>query len=321
LGAQVIFALIFVLLGMGPVGALLGYVLGSLVGAAAAAMAARRSLSIRINYGLGWRMFGDGIKYLPAFVAFTTADQVVRFITADSLGGEAVGSLAVAIRVASVVALAVSAFQFAWAPVALSMRPSHESGRTLGAALRWYLVIGVLATIALGAWAPVIVLLVAGQAFADAAPAVSGLAWSAALGGAIFMLMTVAGVAHRGGLVAVAAIVGALLQLATALVGVEAAGLTAIAGAAVLGRVATFFLIGFGVRDFVSAWSWPILLCIAGGSAAMALLTFAPNDAAFLTLRLVIGTFASIAVVLLGIERLGGRGPGFRRLRRVGGAG
>jgi O-antigen/teichoic acid export membrane protein len=306
--AQAALAVLLVILGFGPLGVIFGYVVGSAIGLAAAALASRPFISLRFSAARGIRMLTDGIPYLPAFTAFVFSDQIARFSTADTLGPLAVGHLAVGIRIASVMTLAVSAFSFAWAPAALGMPRSAKTAAILQRALVWYMLIGLLASTAIGAWAPEIVQIVAGTAFRTAAIPTPGLAWAAALSGAFFILMTVAGVTQRGRPVAAAAFSGAAIQIVLALVLVEWIGLAGIGVAAVSGRLVGLALLGFAVRDFLSAWGWRFSLLAIGGSAAvMAIQGMNAGADEALPARLVVGTTTALLAALISFRLLAPR--------------
>jgi len=254
--AQLGLAVLFVAIGMGPFGVLLGFILGSALGFTAALAATRRYLSLTLGRAIP--LIRGGLPFLPSVLAFTFADGAARFITANLLGVAEVGVLAVAIRLASVMALASAAFSLAWGPYGLALRPSPSGGRVHGDVLVWFGSLMAAGTVALGSFAPEVALLVAGEDFAAASLVMPILLLGAGLAGPSYVFTTGAGILERGASVAAAAVVGAAVQIVGSFLLLPVMGLQGYGYAALAGRMVTLVLLAIFVRRLIrlSVGTW-----------------------------------------------------------------
>ena len=130
--AQLVLGVALVWLGFGAYGAVAGFVAGG-------------TLALVVTVALSYQLVGPGSELravpaliargaplLPPLVAFIAADFVARAMVADSLGQASVGELALALRIASVLALLTAAFQLAWSPQAAGSTFGPETSERFG---------------------------------------------------------------------------------------------------------------------------------------------------------------------------------------------
>jgi O-antigen/teichoic acid export membrane protein len=238
--AQLGLAVLFVAAGLGPAGVILGFLAGSTIGLAVAAMAARPYVRFAADAGLIGRIIGGGLPLLPPAVLFLLADYVARWLIIGVAGEAGVGYFGVAIRLSSVMVLVTYAFSQAWGPLGLGMEPGERSAALFGRVMNWYVTIAGLASIAIATISVELVSLVSGEAFGVAAVMMPGLLAAAVLAGAYFVTMIGAGLVDRERAVALSSLAGATLQVVILALLLPVAGLLAVSVAAPLGQLAAF---------------------------------------------------------------------------------
>lgn len=226
----------------GGVPAILAVYLGvAAIGAVAGLWSVRRDLAWRlVAPSVIPTMLVGGALFTVTGVAFVVGAYVVRSMLSNVEGADAVGEMGVAVRLASVLALPLAAFQFAWGPPSMAAGATVEARLMFRRSTLWVLVAGGLAAIFTAGLAPEAISVLAGRAFVDGAAAVPGLAASTVLGTCLFML-TVDVSGKRAGLplAALAAVVGAMVQVGVTAVAIvptgdqTAVGLGAVTGSAV----------------------------------------------------------------------------------------
>jgi O-antigen/teichoic acid export membrane protein len=241
--AQAGLAVVFVALGYGPMGVVIGFILGSVVGLFAGIAAASSTFRSGVDLALGARIVREGLPFLPSVVAFMAADYVTRFLIVDELGQAGAGFYGLALRLASVIGLAAAAFSLAWGPYGLQMEKTAETARLFARVLLAYSVPVAFGSVLLSALAPEIVLLISGREYLPASEAMPGLLLSAGMTGAFYVLVVGAGITGRGNMVAVASVVGAVAQVALIGVLLPAVGLDAVGAGAVVGRTASILVL------------------------------------------------------------------------------
>jgi O-antigen/teichoic acid export membrane protein len=244
LTAQAAFAVLFVSMGLGPSGVLIGFIVGSGIGLASAGWAAKAFIGPPLDPFLLTRLVREGLTFLPATALFVVADYALRAILANVAGEGAVGYFAVAARIASLMTLGTYAFSMAWGAYGFTLGTRDAMSR---AAMSWYLTLALGGGLALAVVAPEAVLLAAGPEYEPAIKMVPGLLAGSAIAGAYFVLVISAGVVDRTGLVVVSAVTGALVQTSVAIGLVTAFGPAAIALATVTGQASAFLVLGLGL--------------------------------------------------------------------------
>lgn len=251
--AQLAFAIGFVLLGMGAIGVILGFIVGSAIGAAVAGALAARHFVRRVAPRLAMQLVVAGLAFLPAAVVSTAADYIVRTEVAASGGSAAVGQLAVAIRLASVLLLVSAAFSLAWGPYGLQRRPGPATTRLFGVVLELFTVGATIAALAAGALAPEAVSLVSGRQFLPAAVALPGLLLAASMSGIFGILVIATGMVDRRRVVPIAAIGGGVVQIVLTALSIGPLGLAGVGISAVAGRLFSIVILWLDVRQIVGA--------------------------------------------------------------------
>jgi O-antigen/teichoic acid export membrane protein len=296
---QMVLAVIFVLVGWGALGMVLGFVTGSAVGLIAVAVHRREVLATRPDWAMGRAMLTEGIRFLPATLGFVVATYAVRYLLVDWDGQTAVGLFGVASRLASGMALRSGAFSMAWGPYGLGLPDNIETARLFGRVIRTYAWVAVLASAALAAAAPELVRIVSGDAYADAALMLPGLLAAAAMSGAFYVLLVAAGISRRGGSVAIAALIGSSAQVFSTLLLLPVVHLGAVGFGATVGQAVALLILAGAVRTSVHAGiSAVAVLCVGGVLiVAMEALNAAPEPTQ--APRMVIAVASAVAAVWL----------------------
>jgi hypothetical protein len=220
-------------------------------------------------------------------------------IAANVLGVAAVGEIGLAIRFASIMALASGAFTAAWGPYALGLQPSKVTADLLTSVFTFQTALICLVSVGVGSLAPEISVLFGGTRFLGAASAIPGLLFSAGLAGVVYVLTTAAGITHRGSWVAAAAIAGAIAQVATTTLLLPVVGVAGFALGAVVGRLIGAALLWASVGDLVQRSPLPMVALVGGaaGTTVIQLLNGAPQST-FLV-RALVAAASGLAIIII----------------------
>jgi O-antigen/teichoic acid export membrane protein len=194
----------------------------------------RARFSLRVRVADVRAMLRFGLPTVPAdasVYALQVADRAYLF---RSYSQGAAGQYAIAIKLATVVFVAVRGFQYAWPPLAYSIESDEEAGRLYSLVTTYYaLATGVVvcAVALLGRW---LVRLLAAHAYFGAYRALPWLALGWALYGLYLVFLAISGRARvtsrnfpaaAAGLVVNVALLLALVPAAGAGLGIEGAGM------------------------------------------------------------------------------------------------
>ena len=293
--AQLALAVLFVALGLGAFGAIAGYVVGSTFGLLVAAFAALPHLDRRIDLSLTKRILGEGLPFVPGAAAFIAADGISRMVAANFVGVAAVGHLALAIRIASVMSLSSVAFQMAWGPYGMGLQAGRSTRALFGRVSVGLIGLIAIAALGLGSLAPEITVLLGGDQFAGAAEVVPVLLVSAGLPAVLYVYATAAGIVRRGPWVGWSAMLGASTQVVAIALLLPVLGLPGFAVGAIVGRVTSLLVLGRGVAD-IADLPWTAVLLLAGAiGAGMWLQVLNADPAGTLPLRMTVAVFAAVA--------------------------
>jgi O-antigen/teichoic acid export membrane protein len=152
----------------------------------------RRRVSLRVNLPDLRAMLRFGLPTVAADASVYALQVVDRFYLFRSYSKAAAGQYAVAIKLATVVLVAVRGFQYAWPPLAYSIESDKEAGRLYSLVTTYYaLATGavVCAVALLGRW---MVRLLAASRFFDAHRALPWLALGWALYGLYLVFVVIA---------------------------------------------------------------------------------------------------------------------------------
>jgi O-antigen/teichoic acid export membrane protein len=185
-------------------------------------------------------------------LALFAASYGDRFVVRAAMGFDDLGVYAVGARVASVIALASAGFQLGAAPLIYRHYRRPETPETLAQLLRLFLSAGLLGALALAAFSPTIVAILATAAYADAARVVPVLALATVLAGGYIFLpgLTVNNMTSRFAAINITAAAVSLVLIAAfaQAYGVVGAAIGALGGAS----------LGFGLHAFFSQRVYPL---------------------------------------------------------------
>jgi O-antigen/teichoic acid export membrane protein len=242
-----------------------------------------------------------GLPTVPAEASVYALSIVDRFYIFHHRGPALAGLYSIAIKLAGAVAFIVRAFQYAWPPLAYSVRDDNEASRLYGLVTTYYLLVSgwVVAGLALeGRW---VLRLLAASSFFDAYRALPWVSLGWALYGLWVIFLVVAGRAKvtarnfPAALAGLAANVVLLLVLVPSL-GLAGAGI-ALCGAYVVMLTTMYLLVR---RAFSVAFEWRRLAQLAivmGGMGAVGDLLLPTSGAGGFLGRAIV--FAAILPVLL----------------------
>ncbi len=208
----------------GARGLLLGNFGGSAIVVLALWWVLRRRVSLRVRGSDLRAMLAFGLPTVPADASVYGLQVADRFYLFRSYSHAAAGTYAVAIKLATVVFVAVRGFQYAWPPLAYSIEDDEEAARLYSLVTTYYaLATGVVvcAVALLGRW---LVRLLAAPAFFGAHRALPWLALGWALYGLYLVFVAISGRARVTSRNLPAAAVGLAVNVALLLALVPASG-------------------------------------------------------------------------------------------------
>ncbi len=184
----------------------------------------RRRVSFRVRGGDLRAMLAFGLPTVPADASVYALQVADRFYLFRSYSHSAAGLYAVAIKLATVVFVAVRGFQYAWPPLAYSIEDDEEASRLYSLVTTYYaLATGVVVcgVALLGRW---LVRLLAAHRYFDAHRALPWLALGWALYGLYLVFLAIAGRAKVTNRNLPAALVGLIVNVVLLLVLVPDSG-------------------------------------------------------------------------------------------------
>jgi O-antigen/teichoic acid export membrane protein len=249
-------------------------------------------------------LFGFGLPTVPAEASVYALSIVDRYYIFHhgATGPRQAGLYSIAVKLAGAVAFIVRAFQYAWPPLAYSVRDDAEAARLYGLVTTYYLLVSglVVAGLALlGRW---VLRLLAAPAYYEAYRALPWVALGWALYGLWVVFLVIAGrakVTTRNFPAALAGLAAnvVLLLVLVPLLGIAGAGI-ALCGAYVV-MIAVMHLLTR--RAFATSFEWRRLLqlvVVVGGMAALGDVLLPTSGWVGLLARCAV--LAAIPVVLLG---------------------
>jgi O-antigen/teichoic acid export membrane protein len=210
----------------------------------------RARFSLRVRLGDLRAMLRFGLPTVPADASVYALQVADRFYLFRSYSHGAAGLYAVAIKLATVVFVAVRGFQYAWPPLAYSIESDEEAARLYSLVTTYYaLATGVVvcAVELLGRW---MVRLLAAHRYFDAYRALPWLALGWALYGLYLVFVAISGRARVTSRNFPAAAVGLAVNVVLLLVLVPGSGAglgIAGAGIALCGAYAAMLLVMYGL--------------------------------------------------------------------------
>ncbi len=235
----------------------------------------RRRVSLRVRLVDLRAMLRFGLPTVAADASVYALQVADRFYLFRSYSHAAAGLYAVAIKLATVVFVAVRGFQYAWPPLAYSIEDDEEAGRLYALVTTYYALatgIVVCAVALLGRW---MVRLLAAQRYFDAHRALPWLALGWALYGLYLVFLAIAGRARVTSRNLPAAAVGLGVNVVLLVLLVPASGAAlgiAGAGIALCGAYAAMLAVMYLLtrRLFRVGFEWRRLSQLAAVLAAVA---------------------------------------------------
>jgi O-antigen/teichoic acid export membrane protein len=236
----------------------LGFVIGSAVGASAAAIVGwwkiREYMRFSTWHREWWpRILKFGTPLLPGALAMYVLNTSDRWFISYFHGPEPLGIFAVGARFAGVISIAVVTFRKAWSPIAMESLQSDDGPQLLRFMARAYLGVTAIGIIILTVAAPWLVRLLTAPAYHDAYAVVGILAWPAALYGLFSIVSAGTWKKEKTFWLPLAMGAGALTTVLLSLILVPKYGAI---GAAVAHAVA--FLVWNGLTVVMSERLWPV---------------------------------------------------------------
>jgi O-antigen/teichoic acid export membrane protein len=222
---------------LGVVGVLYGKLGGEALTAGLGLVLCRHTLRWRFDRGTLRRMLGYGLPLVPVSFAYGVITAADRFFLQRTHPLTEVGMYAVAMKFFALATMGVSAFQLAFGPFAFARARAPEAPRLYARVFSLYVGVGCLGALAVVAFAPQILRLLAPSDYAAAVGPALWLTFAAVAQGAYYVAALGIGLSMRTALLGWAAAGAALVAVAANAVLTPALG----AGGA---AIATF--LGYG---------------------------------------------------------------------------
>jgi O-antigen/teichoic acid export membrane protein len=297
----------------GVVGVFAGQLIGSALASAVAFRLVRGSFTPEFSSMALRRILRFSVPLVPAAVAAFVAANVDRFVISRMLENAQVGVYGVGYRIASIVGIAVVAFQLALTPLIYARYERASTPRELASVFDSYVVLAVTAWLTVSLFAPELVAFLATSPYSEANSVISFLAGALIVKGMASFAPGLA-IAGRTEIVAVIstltlAAVIALNLILVPVVGIEGAAAASLVSA-FIGLAVTVVL---GQRYYPVPYRW----------MPVTLLSLLAIGAVFLSSALALDGIPGVAVRLglvvgiAGAARVLGLMPGFPSLRSL----
>lgn len=170
-----------VALDAGPLGVIVGNFTGTLLVYAALLGYRREQLGLQWDRGLLREMNRFGLPLVPSALFLWVTNFSDRFFLVKLADTDEVGLYSVGVRIASVMALLLTAFRTAWAPFAYSIEDDREAKRTYAFVLTYLVALTTWVATGLGLLSPWLVDWIAAPSFSSSSRVVAPLAFSVVL--------------------------------------------------------------------------------------------------------------------------------------------
>jgi O-antigen/teichoic acid export membrane protein len=162
----------------GPLGVIVGSFTGTLLVYAALVGYRREQLGLQFDRSLLRDMNRFGLPLVPSALFLWVTNFSDRFFLLKLADQEEVGLYSVGLRIASAMALLLTAFRMAWPAFAYSIEDDSEAKRAYAFVLTYLVALTSWVALGLGLLAPWLVRLIAAPAFAESADVVGPLAFA-----------------------------------------------------------------------------------------------------------------------------------------------
>lgn len=197
------------------------------------------------------RLIGYGAPLVPAAIVWLIGDAWIRSTLGRDVDFATLGAYGIGHRITSVLGLAITGFGVVWHPYIYRTPPSEiitRASRTMPHLVLALTGLGVFLTVL----SPEIVGLVAGDRYAGARHAVAGLSGGMVAMGVFVLVSAVTAASGSTGRIAVAAVIGTMVQVATSVPLVQGLGISGAATASLLGYTAAAVLLLAGERALLA---------------------------------------------------------------------
>ncbi len=172
---------------LGVAGALYGKLVGDAATAALGVVLCRHNLQPRFSRTLLAQMLRYGLPLVPVSLAYGVIGSVDRYFLQRSGSLDDVGTYAIAMKFFTVVTMGISAFQLAFGPFAFARAQDPDAPKLFARVLALYVAIASMGALVVGLAAPVVIEILAGKGYADAARPALWLAFAAVAQGAYYV--------------------------------------------------------------------------------------------------------------------------------------
>lgn len=172
---------------LGVAGVLYGKLGGDLLTAALGLLLCRHAIGRRVDRATLRRMLTYGLPLVPVAFAAGVMTSADRFFLQRTHSLEAVGVYAVAVKFFALASIGVAAFHLAFSPFAYARARAPEAPRLFARVLSLYTAVASLGALAIAAFAPEIVALLAPPQYAAAASPALWLTFAAVAQGAYYV--------------------------------------------------------------------------------------------------------------------------------------
>jgi O-antigen/teichoic acid export membrane protein len=292
--------LLVVVFGKGPVGVVAGNSTGTLVVGAILVIYRRRQLGFELDRRLLRAMQRFGLPLAASGLALWAINFIDRFFLVLISGQSETGLYSMAVRIASVVALTLSAFQTAWPAFAYSIEDDREARTTFAYVLTYLLYVACWLSLALGLLAPWIVRALApsNDSFWPAQRAVGLLSFGTAALAGYAVTVTATSRLGRTGFNWVVTGSGAAVNIVLNVVLIPSYGMMGAAAATLVAYVWMFAAMSwYAQRLYPVPYQWRRVILIAAASAG--LLVTGKTLQASLPLALVLTALFPIVLALV----------------------
>ena len=285
----------------GVVALLAGQLVATLLAVGLALAFSRAVVRFTFDVSRCRQMLRFSAPLVPSGVGIMLCLYVDRYMVARLLSTTDLGYYAVAARVASVIPVALTGFQFALTPLIFQEHEKPETPRQVAHLFRWFLAMTLPLLMFLGVFAPDIVRLVASPAYREGSRLIFTLGVSMMLSG-IYIFSPGLWVAKRTTIIAAVSIVCGVLNLGLNALFIPRVGLIgaalATATSALVGAACHFWL---GQRFFQLPFQWLRIVAAAAVTVAAGVVGFNASSTSVSTIGLRVAAWLVLCVLTTAI--------------------
>lgn len=239
-------------LNLGVMGIFIAQLLASALRAILAIVLAHSSFGLRLSTSYLRRLLAFGLPLVPASISFWIINYSNRLFLLRLGSLEDVGLLSAGTRIASIVLFLITAFRLAWGPFAYSIADNKPLAKaTYSLVLRYFLLITLVTTVVLTVFAAEALLILATPQYADAAPLVPFLAYSAIAWGAAYIVGMGFGIAKKSYHTSIATIFAAGISIVGNIMLIRLWGTLGAATANMVGSIAALAYTYFAAQRYL----------------------------------------------------------------------